>query len=540
MLPWVADIDRDVVSRSSDETRGMLCRFEIARFEIADLTERVFEMSSPRPSALGAVEARALIASGDLSPVELLESCLAQIDRVNPAVNAVVTRCDDRARAEAHAAAEAVAAGADLGPLHGLPVAIKDLQSTEGVTTTFGSQLHEHNIPTTDAGIVARIRAAGGIVIGKTNIPEMSIGANTVNRLFGATGNPFDVDATCGGSSGGSAVALACEMAPLATGSDHGGSLRIPACYSGVVGHRATPGTVPHETRTTPQTFYSVQGPMGRSVQDTALLLSVIAGREHGGGRDPMAFPLDAASLRDLEAVDLGGLRVAVSADLGGLLVSATIRQTFEERVAAMSSLVGSIEWHDIDLTSAPSVDWRLRQDVFVSQYHAEADSFDEGFNPNIRRTYEAALSTPMVDIAVARREQMDLVQTFGGVFEQFDVLICPGVSIPPFPWRHLNPQEIDGQPVENYMAWLGLTSSLTVVGHPVTAVPAGRDAAGTPFGVQVVGPMYSDRRLLAIASALEEAWQQTSGLARPVPNFDQLAVTSSTCRTEGRLVHGI
>ncbi|MFT7648470.1 MAG: amidase [Candidatus Poriferisodalaceae bacterium] len=490
------------------------------------------------PSELGAVEARRLIGTGELSPVELVDACIAQRERIDPVVNAMVARCDERARAEAERAAESVARGDSLGALHGLPVAIKDLQPTEGVTTTFGSELFEHNVPTADAGIVARVRSAGGIVIGKTNIPEMSIGANTVNRLFGATGNPFDVEATCGGSSGGSAVALACNMAPLATGSDHGGSLRIPACYSGVVGHRATPGMVPHEARTTPQTFYSVQGPMGRSVPDTALLMSAIAGRDHGGHLDPMAFPLDASRFAHLDQVDPSNLRVAVTADLGGLLVSASIRATFEARVAAMANLVGAVTWHDIDLTAAPDVDWRLRQDVFVSQYHRDADSFDEGFNPNVKLTYESALDTPMFDIAVARRSQMDLLQSFAAIFEDHDVVICPGVSIPPFPWAQLNPQEIDGEPVTNYMAWLGLTSSITVVGHPVTALPAGIDENGTPFGVQVIGPMYSDHRLLSIAAALESAWTEIPELRRPIPDFETLAKTPSRCRTDGRNVY--
>jgi amidase len=231
------------------------------------------------PADLDAVEARRLIETSELSPVELLESCIARIELVDPALNAMVTRAFDRARTEARAAEAAVRAGDPLGPLHGLPVAIKDIQATEGIRTTYGSADFADNIPTQDDGIVERVRAAGGIVIGKTNVPERSIGANTVNRLFGATGNPFNVDLTCGGSSGGSAVAVATGMAPLATGSDHGGSLRIPACYCGVVGIRATPGVVPNEQRTITQTNYSVQGPMGRTVADAALLLSAITQR---------------------------------------------------------------------------------------------------------------------------------------------------------------------------------------------------------------------------------------------------------------------
>jgi Asp-tRNA(Asn)/Glu-tRNA(Gln) amidotransferase A subunit family amidase len=489
------------------------------------------------PADLTASQARQLIAQRQLSPVELIESCIRQIDRLDPVVNAMVGRADKRAREEAAAAEAAVMRGEPLGPLHGLPVAIKDIQATEGIATTFGSADYEHFVPIEDAPIVARIRQAGGIVIGKTNVPEMSIGANTVNRLFGATGNPFNVDLTCGGSSGGSAVALATNMAPLATGSDHGGSLRIPACYSGVVGYRATPGVVPNERRVTPQTNYSVQGPMARTVADTALLLSVIAERSAVTRQDPMAFPLDASTFRTLDPIQLGDLRIAVTPDLGGVLVSETIRRSFEDRVSRLEKLVGKCEWRPIDLRRAPDVDWHVRQDLFVSQYHRDAESWDEGFNPNVRATYATALNTPMAAIAEARRVQMELYQHFAAVFDDFDLVVCPGVSIPPFPWRELNPEAVDGQPVENYMAWLALTSSLTVVGHPVVALPCGLDENSTPFGIQVVGATYEDHQLLSAAHALEATFADDPTLARPCPDFEQLASTTSDCRTLGRTV---
>ena len=489
------------------------------------------------PFQLDATEARSLIGSGELSPVKLLESCIRQIDKMDPVVNAMITRAFDLARKEAELAERAVKNGSALGALHGLPVAIKDIQATKGIRTTYGSATFENNIPDTDSGIVARIRAAGGIVIGKTNIPEGSIGANTVNRLFGATGNPFNPDLTCGGSSGGSAVAVATHMAPLATGSDHGGSLRIPACYSGVVGYRATPGVVPNEGRSTFHTNYSVQGPIARTVMDVALLLSVIAQRDDESNKDPMAFPLDASEFAHLAPIDINDLRIAVTTDLGGVLVSESIRRSFEDRVSKISNIVGSCEWHDIDLSGAPNVDWLVRQDLFVTQYHSQAGSWDEGFNPNVRATYESALATPMSDIASARHRQMELFQAFNGIFSEYDLVICPGVSIAPFPWKTLNPESIDGEPVQNYMAWLALTSSLTVVGHPVLALPCGLDEQGTPFGIQLVGRMYSDRRLLSIAHALQVEFNKQSTLARPVVDFDRLARTESSCRTLGKLV---
>jgi amidase len=489
------------------------------------------------PAELTAVEARRRIGDGSLAAVDLIESCIQRIEAVDGTVNAMVTRAFDRARSEAHAADAAVRRGDPLGALHGLPVAIKDIQDTAGIATTYGSIALADNVPTVDAGIVARIRAAGGIVIGKTNVPEHSIGANTVNRLFGATGNPFDPSLTCGGSSGGSAVAVATGMAPLATGSDHGGSLRIPACFCGVVGYRATPGVVPHERRTTPQTNYSLQGPMARTVADAALLLSVIAARSPGARRDPMAFPLDAGAFAHLDAVDLAGLRVAVTDDLGGVLVSESIRRSFADRVSHIAALVGVCERAPVDLRDAPTVDWHLRQDLFVSQWGREAATWDERFNPNIRATYQSALATPMAAIAAARRRQMELYQSFAALFDDFDLVICPGVSIPPFEWTSLNPQTIDGRPVENYMAWLALTASITVIGHPVVALPCGRDEQGTPFGIQVIGPMYEDRRLLGAAHALEQAFARDRALARPAPDIARLAATPSDCRTRGRLV---
>jgi Asp-tRNA(Asn)/Glu-tRNA(Gln) amidotransferase A subunit family amidase len=189
---------------------------------------------------------------------------------------------------------------------------------------------------------------------------------------------------------------------------------------------------------------------------------------------------------------------------------------------------------HPIDLTEAPDVDWHLRQDVFVTQYSDEAANWDDGFNPNVRATYDSALQTPMDAIARARRTQMRLTQRFAAIFEDYDVVIAPGVSVPPFPWKHLNPQTVDGHPVENYMAWLALTASLTVVGHPVVALPCGLDEAGTPFGVQVIGPAFGETDLLSSAIAIEAAFTADPLLARPVPDIPALASAASTTRTEG------
>jgi Asp-tRNA(Asn)/Glu-tRNA(Gln) amidotransferase A subunit family amidase len=304
-------------------------------------------------------------------------------------------------------------------------------------------------------------------------------------------------------------------MVPLATGSDHGGSIRIPACYCGVVGHRATPGVVPFEERAMTQTFYSVQGPMARTVADTALLLSVIAGRT--SGHDPMAFPLDATGFRRLAPLDVKGLRVGVSEDLGGVVVSSSVREVFRRTVKVLADHGAQCVQVGLNLADGPEVDWRLRADVFATYYHHEAGTWDDDFNPNIRATYDQALATPVAEIARARHRQMELYRHMVEVMADVDVIVCPGVAVPAFPWTDLYPTDIDGHRVDNYMAWLGLTSAVTVVGHPVTAVPAGVDDTGMPFGVQLIGPAYGDHRLLSVAAAIEPLFE------RPRPDLDAL-----------------
>ena len=420
---------------------------------------------SSQPCDLDATSAIALLEAGELSAVELLESCLARADAADGAVNALVVRDDDAARVTARQIDSARARGESLGPLAGLPVAIKDIQATAGLTTTYGAVPFASNVPDADDGIVARVREAGAVIVGKTNTPELSIGANTVNRLFGATGNPFDPSLTCGGSSGGSAVALACGMAPLATGSDHGGSLRIPASY-------CRGGRPPFYARHRgPRRAHDRANQLQRARPDGAhgrrrgaAAASVVAGRDRAARRDPMAFPLDAGAFADLPDVDVASLRVGVSADLGGLLVSEAVRTVFADRVERLAGIVGSVEEADIDLSDALDVDWQLRSDIFATNYHRSIHKFDPdaagpdaknpdgGFNPNIRATYDEALSTTVLDIAKARRRQVELYSATDALFDTFDVLICPGVSVPPFDWHQLFPVQIDGQPVHNYM----------------------------------------------------------------------------------------
>jgi Asp-tRNA(Asn)/Glu-tRNA(Gln) amidotransferase A subunit family amidase len=417
---------------------------------------------------LTAVEARRLIGERELSSLELVDACIAQIERIDPAVNAMVVRADDHARQQAR--------DADASARRGEPLRARctgaDCDQRHQDTAGYSHHLRSETLAKQcsfdrRAGIVARIRAAGGIVIGKTNVPEFSIGANTVNRLFGATGNPFDVSRTCGGSSGGSAVAVATNMAPLATGSDHGGSLRIPACYSGVVGYRATPGVVPNERRTIMQTNYSVQGPMARTVADTALLLSVIGNERLGAPRSD-GVPARCGGLRSRPSTCAHWR--GVTADLGGVLVS--------ESIAARSPIGGApvsarwrCDWHSIDLRAAPDVDWHVRQDC--SSRNTRVKPSGTRANPNVRYGGFARRWRQSRNRDVRR---WSCIRRCGGVRR-----LRRG-DAPAFRCRSngvSESREIDGVAVTNYMAWLALTSSITVVGHPVVALPRGLDEAG-------------------------------------------------------------
>ena len=486
---------------------------------------------------MSALEAHKALVSGEQTSEALVASCVAKAQRLDPVVNALVIPDFSRAKDTARRLDKELAQGATPGPLHGLPVAIKDIQDVAGLATTWGSPELKDAKASEDSPIVARIKRAGAVVMGKTNVPEKSIGANTLNPLFGATGNPFAPDLTCGGSSGGSAVAVATGMACLATGSDHGGSLRIPACYSGVVGVRATPGLVPNEQRSFPHTNYAVQGPMARNVRDAALLLSVIAERDSNSWRDPMVYPFDASSLAQPSVPAVQTLRIGYSEDLGGVLVSADVRRQFLDRIRRIKPLVLSCKPCDIDLRAAPGVDWHLRQELFAATYAGESKSWSKDVNPNVRATYESAIATPMQEIAGAKKTQLALTRHTAQCMADFDVLIVPGVSIPPFPWRQLNPESIDGKPVKNYMAWLELTASLTVVGHPVVTLPCGVDLNGLPFGIQLVGRMYEERDLLGAAIALEQAFAQDDLLCAPGVDPDWLAGQDANCVIDGKQV---
>jgi len=474
------------------------------------------------PCDLSATAARDLIGSGALSPVALLESCVRRMESVNGSVNAVVATCLERARAEAQAAEAAVRSGDALGPLHGLPVGIKDLNATEGLVTTYGSLPLADNVPDADEALVAGLRRAGAIVVGKTNTPEFGAGTNTTNKVYGPTRNPFDLERTSGGSSGGSAAALACGMLPLCQGGDTGGSLRNPATWCGVVGFRSTPGLVPRETRALNYTHFNVQGPMARNVRDVALMMAALAADD---SRDPLSGPVDAMSFAQLKPVDLGGLRVAWSTDFGGAApIDDDIRRLFADVMQRIAPAFGWCEVRDPNFEHARDAFWTLRCVNYLANHTERYEKNCDVLSPNIIANVEAGQAMSLADVSLAERQWRKIYLDFQAFFADVDLLIVPGNATPPFRIEEGIPKEINGRKMENYMDASLIRSALTLTGHPVIAVPCGVDHLGMPFGFQVVAARRADKFLLEAAAALEDHLQGIAGLSRSVPNLEALS----------------
>jgi Asp-tRNA(Asn)/Glu-tRNA(Gln) amidotransferase A subunit family amidase len=468
-----------------------------------------------------AVALRRLIGRKEVSPVELLEACIDRIERINPFVNAVTATCFDRARSEARAAEQAVVDGtAPLGLLHGLPLGVKDLEPTEGLLTTWGSAIYRDHVPTQDIELVARLRRAGAIVAGKTNVPEMGAGANSRNTVWGATGNPFNPNLNAGGSSGGSAAALACDLLPVCTGSDTGGSLRIPAAKCGVVGFRPSPGVVPSVRKPLGWTPISVVGPMGRTVEDACLQLAASAGMHAG---DALSYPLDAMSFLTPPEVDLGRLRVAYTEDFGTCAVDEGIRATFRAKIAAMRHLFRSCDEVTLDLGDAHRCFDVLRAEAFVAGMQAAYDRDPDSLGPNTRANYEMGKRMSLLDSAWAQAEQTRIIQATQRTFADYDLILSPTTPVSPFAWTQLYADTINGEQQATYYRWLGLTYVVTLMTHPALSLPCGVDHRGMPFGLQIVGGFRQDHQVLGASLALERAFALRPELRRPRPDLSAL-----------------
>jgi len=449
-----------------------------------------------------------------VSPVEVMKAVLARIDAVNPLLNAYCTVAADSAMKAARAAERAIMKRGAFGPLHGVPVSIKDLTETKGIRTTWGSKIYEHHVPDEDALPVERLKAAGAIVVGKTNTSEFGSGANTYNEVFGATRNPWNPKLTCGGSTGGGAVALATGMGPLAEGSDLGGSLRTPAAFCGVVGFRTSPGLVPvYPTRLAWDT-YGVHGPMARTVRDTALMLSVIAGAD---ARAPLSYAVDAREfLRAVERPSVKGLRIAWSPDLGVCPIDPEIRRVAATAPRVFERLGAKVDTAHPDFSGVLDV-VLISRGARQAAAHAEKLAQWRGvMQDNLVKNIEYGLTLTGDDIGRCERTRTAIWQRVRRFYEQHDLIIAPTTSIPPFPVEIRAPTEVAGQPMTSYIEWLLPTYCFTVMGLPAITVPCGFTQDGLPVGLQIAGPWRGEARVLRAAAAFEAA-QPWAHLRPPV-----------------------
>lgn len=475
-----------------------------------------------------AYQARKLIAVKEISPLELLEACISQIEEVNESVNAITATCFARARQEAAEAERKVLANDRLGVLHGLPMGVKDVQDTEGVLTTYGQPALRENIPICDAPVVARMREAGAIVLGKTNVPEGGPGANTRNPVWGATGNPFNPLLSAGGSSGGSAVALACDMVPLATGGDTGGSLRIPAAMNGVVGLRPSPGFVANQSRLLGWSPLSVGGPMGRTVADVRLSL---AGQMTVQDNDPLSLLVNPFETSAQTHVELSDLRIGYTEDFGVCPVDQVIRATFREKIERISQFTGHCEQVDFDFQNADRCFDIMRALLFMAKNGDRFHSDPHLLPPLVRTNLEIAEKMTLEDAAWAHREQTRMYSEFNRLYDDFDIIISPVTPISPLPWKTLYPESIDGVAARNYYHWLGLTYVTTLTTNPSISIPCGTDPFGMPFGLQLTGKYRRDLLLLDIAEAFESYFNEDLELARAKPDFSKLRKPTTELR---------
>ncbi|TYB41168.1 amidase [Actinomadura chibensis] len=452
------------------------------------------------------------IRARELSAREVVRAHLDQIERTNPRVNAIVTLVAERALDQARDADERLARGAAPGPLHGLPVAHKDTHATAGIRTTSGSPIFADHVPDADDLVIERIRAAGAITLGKTNVPEFAAGSHTFNPVFGVTRNPYDPSRSAGGSSGGAAAALACGMHPVADGSDMGGSLRNPASFCNVVGFRPSPGRVPSWPVPAGWATMGVQGPMARTVADAALLLSVLAGPDP---RSPIALETPGPAFAVPLDRDLAGLRVAWSPDLGGTVpVDPAVTGVLEPAVKVFEDLGCAVEEACPDLSGADEVFRTLRAWHWDVALGPLLDERRADFKPSLAANIEAGRVLSGSDIGRAEALHTALFHRVREFFGRYDALLLPVSQVPPFDAGIEYPDEVAGHPMPDYLEWMRSCFLVSATGCPALSVPAGFTGDGLPVGLQIVGPHRADLDVLRIGHAFERATRH--GARRP------------------------
>lgn len=451
------------------------------------------------PCDLTAHEQLALLAAFEVSARELLAAHVERIEAVNPSVNAIVAMDLSVAEERAHAVDEARAAGATVGALAGLVTAHKDLTDTADFVTCYGSPLHEGHRPKADSLLVSRMKAAGAVAVGKTNTPELGAGSHTFNPIYGMTKNPWDLERSAGGSSGGAAAALSTGMVAIADGSDMGGSLRNPAAWNNVVGFRASPSAVPAVAAGVSRATFGVEGAMGRTVADLALLLSVIGEPDF---RDPLSrdFGLSVAPT----PVDRP-LRVAYSPTVGGLPVEASVAgvvDTFVERVAGIG---WAVEAAEPDFSGADEAFETIRSYLFANGKLADHADRIEETKATIQEEFRRGRAQTGAEVADAHAHVGELWRRAVEFFSGFDLLIAPVTQMSPFPIDLEYPMSVNGVPCDRYIDWMRSVCRITTLGMPALSLPAGFDPEGLPVGVQLIGGPHRDADVLRAALTLEQ-----------------------------------
>jgi amidase len=460
-----------------------------------------------------ATDLAAAIRGRELSCVEVMEAHLARIEAVNPVLNAIVTLDPKLGLRAAAAADDALGREREPGPLFGLPMAVKDLEDTAGMRTTYGSPIHRDHVPTQDTLLVARLRRAGAIVIGKTNTPEFGAGSQTFNPVFGATRNPYDPARTPGGSSGGAAAAVASGMVPLADGSDFGASIRNPASFCNLVGLRPSPGRVPNVPAPAAWNPLGVKGPLARTVEDAALLLRAIAGPDP---RAPLSLDDPPESFVLGAGLDPDGARIAWSRTLGDLPVEPEVSAVLEEARAALEAMGCIVEDVEPDLTAADEAFEVLRALGFVQAFGALLDTHGDDLKDTVVWNTRVGLDLTAERIARALALQTETFDRMRGLLEGYDALALPVSQVAPFPVEIEWVTEIAGTAMGSYLEWMRSCSRISVTAHPALSLPAGFTPGGLPIGLQLVGRHRGDLALLRLAAGIERA----TGFGRRAPEL--------------------
>lgn len=449
---------------------------------------------------MSVVEMVEAIKTRRLSPVEIMEAILSRIERLNPEVNAYCTRLADSARRQAREAETMVMQGKELGALHGVPVSIKDLIFTRGIRTTGGSRIYANFIPQQDAIVVERLKAAGAIVIGKTNTSEFGWMALTDNRLFGATRNPWNLEFNAGGSSGGAAAAVASGMGPLAIGSDGGGSVRIPASFCGVFGFKPSFGRVPQYPGFPGWEALAHTGPITRTVRDAALAMEVIAGRDD---RDRFSLPDTGLHYLPFPGADLEGLRIAWSQDLGYATVDPQVLKITEAAVRAWAGSGARVETASPDISNPEAAFSTVVGVELAAALLEKMEEWGEQIDPGLVRFIERNKGRPATEYVRARRQQWEVCPGIGSFFEKYDLLLTPTVAVPPLALGKFVVREIAGNKVPP-LGWMPFTYPFNITGQPAASLPCGWTDDGLPVGLQIIGRRFDDVTVLRAAAAFE------------------------------------